>query len=39
MTFFLVCDTSGSMSEGGKPFIMRTVVTTVAQWMHRAGRK
>jgi len=29
----LVCDTSGSMSEGGKPFIMRTLVTSVAQWV------
>lgn len=39
MTLFLVCDTSGSMSEGGKPFITRTVVTTIAQLMHLAGRK
>lgn len=39
MTLFLVCDTSGSMSEGAKPFITRTVVTTIAQWMHLAGRK
>lgn len=33
MTLHLVCDISGSMSEGGKPFILRTVVTTVAQWV------
>lgn len=33
MTLHLVCDTSGSMSEGGKPFIMRTLVTSVAQWV------
>lgn len=39
MTLFLVCDTSGSMSEGGKPFITRTVVTTIAQWMLLVGRK
>lgn len=39
MTLFLVCDTSGSMSEGGKPFITRTVVKTIAQLMHLAGRK
>lgn len=32
MTLHLVCDISGSMSDGGKPFIMRTLVTTVAQW-------
>ena len=31
MRLHLVCDISGSMSEGGKPFIMRTLVTTVAQ--------
>lgn len=37
MTLFLVCDTSGSMSEGGKPFITRTAVTTIAQWIHLAG--
>ena len=33
MTLHLVCDISGSMSDGGKPFIMRTLVTTVAQWV------
>lgn len=33
MTLHLVCDISGSMSEEGKPFILRTVVTTVAQWL------
>ena len=32
MTLHLVCDISGGMSDGGKPFIMRTLVTTVAQW-------
>lgn len=32
MTLHLVCDISGSMSDSGKPFIMRTLVTTVAQW-------
>jgi hypothetical protein len=33
VTLHLVCDISGSMSDGGKPFIMRTLVTTVAQWV------
>lgn len=33
MTLHLVCDTSGSMSEAGKPFIMRTLVTSVTQWV------
>ena len=33
MTLHLVCDISGSMKEGGKHFIMRTLVTTVAQWV------
>ena len=33
MTLHLVCDISGSMSDGGKPFIMRTLVTTIAQWV------
>lgn len=33
MTLHLVCDISGSMSDGGKPFIMRTLVTSVAQWV------
>ncbi len=32
MKLHLVCDTSGSMIEGGKPFIMRTLVTSVSQW-------
>jgi hypothetical protein len=32
VTLHLVCDISGGMSDGGKPFIMRTLVTTVAQW-------
>lgn len=33
MILHLVCDISGSMSDGGKPFIIRTLVTTVAQWV------
>lgn len=33
MTLHLVCDISGSMSDGGKPFIMRTLVTTITQWV------
>lgn len=33
MTLYLVCDISGSMGEGGKPYILRTVATTVAQWV------
>lgn len=33
MTLYLVCDISGSMGDGGKPFIMRTTVMTVAQWV------
>lgn len=33
MTLHLVCEISGSMSDDGKPFIMRTLVTTVAQWV------
>lgn len=32
MILHLVCDVSGSMGEGGKPFIIRTLVTTIAQW-------
>lgn len=35
MMLNLVCDISGSMSEGGKPFILRTLVTTVAQWVRK----
>lgn len=31
MRLALVCDTSGSMGEGGKAFIMRTTVMAVAQ--------
>jgi hypothetical protein len=34
MMLHLVCDTSGSMGEGGKPFTMRTVVMAVAQWVN-----
>ena len=33
MKLHLVCDVSGSMGDTGKPFILRTVVTTVAQWV------
>ncbi len=33
MTLHLVCDTSGSMSENAKPFIVRTCVLTVAQYL------
>lgn len=33
MILHLVCDISGSMSEAGKPFILRTLATTVAQWV------
>lgn len=33
MTLYLVCDISGSMGEDGKPFIMRTAVMTIAQWL------
>jgi hypothetical protein len=32
MILLLVCDISGSMDDGGKPFIMRSAVMTVAQW-------
>lgn len=33
MTLHVVCDTSGSMSENAKPFIVRTCVLTVAQYL------
>jgi hypothetical protein len=33
MTLYLVCDISGSMGDGGKPFTMRTAVMAVAQWV------
>lgn len=33
MTLYLVCDMSGSMGEDGRPFLMRTAVTTIAQWI------
>lgn len=33
MTLHLVCDTSGSMSENAKPFVVRTCVLTVAQYL------
>lgn len=32
MTLHLVCDNSGSMSKGGKPFTARTAVMATAQW-------
>lgn len=31
MSLHLVCDISGSMAEGGKPYAMRTAVLTAAQ--------
>lgn len=33
MKLHLVCDVSGSMAEGGKPFTMRTVALAVRQWV------
>ena len=33
MKLHLICDISGSMGEGGKPFVLRTLATTVAQWV------
>lgn len=33
MTLYLVCDISGSMGDDGRPFIMRTAVMTIAQWV------
>lgn len=33
MTIHLICDISGSMRDGGKPFILRTLVTSIAQWV------
>lgn len=33
MKLHVVCDISGSMVEGSKPFIMRTAVMAVAQWV------
>ena len=33
MILHLVCDISGSMSDGGKSFTVRTVVMAVAQWV------
>lgn len=39
MMLHLVCDISGSMSEGGKPFILRTLATTVAQWVRQGYGK
>ena len=32
MSLHLICDTSGSLSGAGKPFIIRAVVTAIAQW-------
>ncbi len=34
MRLLLVCDLSGSMGEGEKSLILRTVSMTVAQWVH-----
>jgi len=34
MKLHFVCDISGSMGDDGKPFTMRTVVMSVAQWVH-----
>lgn len=39
MTLHMVCDTSGSMGEGGKPFIMRMVAMGAAQWLQRGDRQ
>jgi hypothetical protein len=33
MILYLICDSSGSMMEGGKAFIMRTLVISIAQWV------
>lgn len=33
MTLHLVCDTSGSMGENAKPFVVRTCVLTIAQYV------
>lgn len=33
MILHLVCDISGSMSDGGKSFTMRTLTLAVAQWL------
>ena len=33
MKLHLICDVSGSMSEGGKRFALRTAVMTIAQWV------
>jgi hypothetical protein len=33
MTLYVVCDVSGSMGEDGRPFLMRTVVMAIAQWI------
>lgn len=33
MTLHVVCDVSGSMGEDGRPFLMRTMVTAIAQWI------
>lgn len=35
MKLHLVCDSSGSMGDGGKKFAMRTVVMAIAQWVQR----
>ena len=33
MILHLVCDISGSMCDGGKTFIIRTLVLAIAQWV------
>lgn len=33
MALHIVCETSGSMHDNAKPFIMRTLVMSVAQWV------
>lgn len=37
MTLHLICDVSGSMDGAGKPFIMRTVITGIAQTLRFGG--
>lgn len=34
MILYLVCDTSGSMAEWGKPLIVRGVVRAIEQYLH-----
>ncbi len=37
MTLPLICDVSGSMNGAGKPFIMRTFITGIAQTLRLGG--